>query len=46
MSALQVSLLFDNGATVFFAIVMAFWGEFAMLCVCRASACVYASFEV
>ena len=22
----QVALLFDNGATVFFAIIMAFWG--------------------
>ncbi len=26
---LQVMLLFDNGATVFFAIFMAFWGEWA-----------------
>ena len=24
---LQVLLLFDNGATVFFAIFMSFWGE-------------------
>ena len=25
--AMQVNRLFDNGGTVFFAIVMSFWGE-------------------
>lgn len=28
----KVSLLFDNDGTVFFAMVMAVWGEFASLC--------------
>lgn len=36
---LQVNQLFDNGGTVFFAIVMSFWGKVILICVHECCAC-------